>query len=170
MQPKNTREETKFNHLLTVLPPAKIADEVSDLITQPDPKIPYLKLKSAIVNRTTLSNLQNLKKIALGGGTSMSGYTEQSYWDPNVPPQAQGEYNFDIPVQDFGNDLNFQSFESVPSQQYDQSLYGQNPYLNPSGGEYGQGSTYLSDSKGAYSSNEFDDEPPLLEDIKATIL
>ncbi|KAK4886552.1 hypothetical protein RN001_002823 [Aquatica leii] len=69
-----------------------------------------------------------------------------------------------MPEQDFGNDLNFQSFETAPSQQYGQSIYGENPYLNLSSGEYGQGSAYVSDSKG-FSANEFDDEPPLLEEL-----
>ncbi|XP_031336309.1 uncharacterized protein LOC116165775 [Photinus pyralis] len=63
--PKITREDTRFNHVLTVLPP-EIADEVSDLIIQPDPNTPYTKLKSAIVTRMAMTDSQKLKKLLSG--------------------------------------------------------------------------------------------------------
>lgn len=63
--PRITQEQTKFNHVLTVLSP-EIADEVADLITKPDANEPYSKLKEAIINRTTLSDSQRLKQLLSG--------------------------------------------------------------------------------------------------------
>lgn len=63
--PKITQEQTKFNHVLTVLSP-EIADEVADLITKPDASEPYTKLKEAIISRTTLSESQKLKQLLSG--------------------------------------------------------------------------------------------------------
>ncbi|KAK5644337.1 hypothetical protein RI129_005637 [Pyrocoelia pectoralis] len=63
--PAITREETKFHHVVTVLP-SELADEVSDLIIKPDACEPYSKLKTAILKRTTLSESQRFKKLLAG--------------------------------------------------------------------------------------------------------
>lgn len=63
--PKITQEQTKFNHVLTVLS-AEVADEVADLITKPDAQQPYTALKQAVINRTTLSESQKLKQLLSG--------------------------------------------------------------------------------------------------------
>lgn len=63
--PKITQQQTKFNHVLTVLPP-EVANEVVDLITKPDRVEPYTKLKQAIIDRTTLSDSQKLKQLLSG--------------------------------------------------------------------------------------------------------
>lgn len=63
--PKIINEVTKFNHVLTVLSP-EIADEVADLITNPDKREPYTKLKTAIIERTSLSESQKLKQLLAG--------------------------------------------------------------------------------------------------------
>lgn len=63
--PAITREDTKFNYILTVLSP-EIAEEVSAIITTPDPIQPYTKVKQAIVARTSLSDSQKLRQLLSG--------------------------------------------------------------------------------------------------------
>lgn len=63
--PKVTKEETRFYHVLTVLPP-EIATEVSDIITKPHPNAPYTHLKEEIIRRTSLSETQKLKQLLSG--------------------------------------------------------------------------------------------------------
>lgn len=63
--PKITKEDTRFNHVLSVLSP-EIAEEVADVITKPDPVAPYSKLKEAIINRTSLSDTQRLRQLLSG--------------------------------------------------------------------------------------------------------
>lgn len=103
----------------------------------------------------------------------MAGYSQQNpeYWtNPNQ------NYNFEVPDQ-FGQELNFQAFEAnqenvnvqqggygiVPNQQsygggtfLDPSMsYGQDMYAQPQPVDYGASGI----------SNEFEDEPPLLEEL-----
>ncbi|KAK4874343.1 hypothetical protein RN001_013703 [Aquatica leii] len=63
--PKITREETKFYHVISVLPP-EIAGEVSDIITEPPGDKPYTNLKKAIIARTSLTETQKLKQLLVG--------------------------------------------------------------------------------------------------------
>ncbi|KYB28176.1 hypothetical protein TcasGA2_TC032928 [Tribolium castaneum] len=92
----------------------------------------------------------------------MSGFGDQ----PDYFRQQQDvSYNFEMPPQqDFQQELNFQSFEGKPN--VSGNIYESNPYLNPSvpysGDVYGgsgQGPAY--DGTGG----EFEDEPPLLEEL-----
>ena len=62
---KITKEETRFNHVLTILPP-DVAAEVSDVILKPHDTEPYTCLKQAIVSRTCITETQRLKQL-LGG-------------------------------------------------------------------------------------------------------
>jgi len=102
----------------------------------------------------------------------MSGYIgQQDYWNQNAqPPQGQDNINFEVPVQDFGQELNFQSFEtgaaaSDNGQYPEQNIYGANPYLNPSSTGY-SGSFYSPGPDQSFSTpGEFEDEPPLLEEL-----
>lgn len=63
--PKITRELTRFEHVICVLPP-EVAAEVSDIIENPDPTQPYTKLKEELVKRTSLSEAQRLKQLLSG--------------------------------------------------------------------------------------------------------
>lgn len=63
--PKITREVTRFEHVICVLPP-EVAAEVSDIIENPDPTKPYTKLKEEIIKRMSLSEAQRLKQLLSG--------------------------------------------------------------------------------------------------------
>ncbi|CAD7079796.1 unnamed protein product [Hermetia illucens] len=101
----------------------------------------------------------------------MAGYGNNDYQWGQGPPGADASYNFEVP--DFGNDLNFQTFDNsqqnVPPNYnspttyggdssvrsyYDPTSYSDNIYKpNDPGSNYGAPNT------------DFDDEPPLLEEL-----
>lgn len=109
---------------------------------------------------------------------SYDGYNN---WGGN--PTANESYNFDMPEQ-FGQELNFQSFETsqaqyenqgAPQQQQQQFQQPQQPYgqtyLDPtmnspySGDIFNPAQAPLMDQKYESTGNEFEDEPPLLEEL-----
>lgn len=68
----------------------------------------------------------------------------------------------------------FQSFDSnsATTAYTDQTGYGNNPYLNSAGGNFGGGIFLPAGAPGAQkfdsAGNEFEDEPPLLEGMHVT--
>ncbi|GJQ74998.1 hypothetical protein Trydic_g9619 [Trypoxylus dichotomus] len=79
-----------------------------------------------------------------------------------------------MPVQqEFGQELSFQSFDTNSSATgyTDQTGYGNNPYLNPSTGGNFTGGIFVPSPGGTGTQkfdsigNEFEDEPPLLEEL-----
>lgn len=112
----------------------------------------------------------------------MSGYGDRSaypehgdvYWGDQAP---QSTYNFDTTGNNFGQELNFQSFDASQSSEASyagSSLYGANPYLDPAGvgsgyhGDIFTPSAPSADQPGfgnGGTSTEFEDEPPLLEEL-----
>lgn len=121
----------------------------------------------------------------------MSNYGNQNYWNVEPPqgqPQQSQDFNFEMPDQ-FGQELNFQSFDNtadpsltaptsasppmttaaaapntyanLPPPQYGGSFF--DPSQAPAAGNlYGQSDF---GGKTAYDGGEFDDEPPLLEEL-----
>ncbi|KAG5679170.1 hypothetical protein PVAND_008760 [Polypedilum vanderplanki] len=98
------------------------------------------------------------------------GNDQQNYWNMPPPQQQQSttnqDFNFEMPDQ-FGQQLNFQTFDvnattSPPNIDYAPSGYGNQAYLDPMASAYGQSD--LGQQK-SYTGNEFDDEPPLLEEL-----
>lgn len=99
----------------------------------------------------------------------MANYDQQNYnW--NVPPNTnnhQQSYNFEMPEQ-FGSELNFQSFDTNPGFDTNQ---GVDP--NPSNyGNVGYGGSFYDPNAYAPpdpiydpSTSDFDNEPPLLEEL-----
>jgi len=98
----------------------------------------------------------------------MANYgNNQNYWDGQGQGQSQ-DFNFEMPDQ-FGQELNFQTFDNVaptvapqapysnmpPSSQFAGSFL--DPSQAPSGNLYGE--------QKPYDATEFDDEPPLLEEL-----
>lgn len=107
----------------------------------------------------------------------MSGYTgnnQQQYGDQywNDQQQQQESYNFDVSGGQFGQELNFQNFESNPSSggQYPGSqMYESNPYLDSAAGAGGyRGEIFTPASTQSYGesgTDDFEDEPPLMEEL-----
>lgn len=99
----------------------------------------------------------------------MAGFNDNYRLNVNYWQQGDASYNFDVPTDQFGQELNFQSFgEEPPQNQYSSSqMYDSNPYLNPTNPPSFQGSIFTpSENVGQYSGGEnFDDEPPLLEEL-----
>ncbi|KAL7045531.1 hypothetical protein ACKWTF_002250 [Chironomus riparius] len=95
---------------------------------------------------------------------------QQNYW--NVPPNQGApspnqDFNFEMPDQ-FGQELNFQTFDASSQQSnaplnYTQPTYpvNQAPFFDPMQA-YGQPDINQPKS---YEGNEFEDEPPLLEEL-----
>ncbi|XP_065158599.1 uncharacterized protein Yip1d1 isoform X4 [Atheta coriaria] len=95
---------------------------------------------------------------------------QQDYWmhDPNQyagfeQGQADSSYNFEMPVQqDFGKELDFQTFDAnVGNVQQSADMYGANPYLNGADAGYYQPGPAAAGDK----FEDFEDEPPLLEEL-----
>lgn len=119
----------------------------------------------------------------------MSGYTNypegDNYWGDQQQGNNQMSYNFDMSgATDFQPELDFQTFDHVQPQQQQQNTYAQgtqqpmyssNPYLDPAGGNQGYSgeiynpATMPSQSAPAFGTEntgtDFDDEPPLLEEL-----
>ncbi|XP_068085367.1 uncharacterized protein [Anabrus simplex] len=109
----------------------------------------------------------------------MSGYNErpyseqgnENYWNDQAT-QGQSSYNFDMAGNQFGQELNFQSFESAQSggsQYVGTPLYPSNPYLDPNVGSSSYAGEIFTPAPTAAQhsygegTSEFDQEPPLLE-------
>lgn len=111
----------------------------------------------------------------------MAGYNDRpaypegndSYWSTDV---TQASYDFDVS----GQELNFQQFDHTQQTEasYAQQapLYGSNPYLDPSASQAYTGEIFnpatapisqaaAGSHKGYTATSEFDDEPPLLEEL-----
>ncbi|XP_075225349.1 uncharacterized protein LOC142326639 isoform X2 [Lycorma delicatula] len=108
----------------------------------------------------------------MSGYSENTGYNQDQFWSSGQ--NQESSYSFDVPGNQFGQELNFQSFpESGSGQQNLYSgapLYGSNPYLDPSSGSYG-GELFTPSSKnyGGENGVDFDDEPPLLEGACQTL-
>ncbi|KAL5278880.1 YIPF5 family protein [Megaselia abdita] len=97
----------------------------------------------------------------------MAQYNYDNQW--GAPNPGDQSYNFDMP--EFGNDLNFQTFDSTQSSVPPSTSYV-SPYRNPEamGGSfydpnaYNQSDQYASSRAG--DGTDFDDEPPLLEELE----
>jgi hypothetical protein len=93
----------------------------------------------------------------------MSAYGNQpDYFAQN----QESSFNFEMPPQqDFQQELNFQSFDSKSA--VSGNIYESNPYLNPtvpySGDVYGGSGQEVRDYNAP--GGEFEDEPPLLEEL-----
>ncbi|XP_069686804.1 protein YIPF5-like isoform X2 [Periplaneta americana] len=112
----------------------------------------------------------------------MSGYGDRpsysehgdAYWGDQAP---QSSYNFDMTGNNFGQELNFQSFDASQPAEASYAggpMYSSNPYLDPSAGVSGyHGDIFTpaapTGSQAGFgnsgSSNDFEDEPPLLEEL-----
>lgn len=112
----------------------------------------------------------------------MSGYGDRpsypehsdAYWGDQAP---QSSYNFDMSGNNFGQELNFQSFDaSQPTEAAYAGgpMYSSNPYLDPSTGPTGYHGDIFTPAAPAAAqggfgnsgpSNDFEDEPPLLEEL-----
>ena len=98
-------------------------------------------------------------------------YTDQNdmYWNEQAQQgNNQGAYNFDMGSNQFGQDLNFQNFES--SEGYANTntyAYASNPYLDPNNAGYGGDITLLNPPQDYRNNQEdsFEEEPPLLEEL-----
>jgi len=104
----------------------------------------------------------------------MSNFNNQNFWDGQSQNQNQ-DFNFEMPEQ-FGEELNFQTFDAAPpvvadvNQPYSnipQNQFG-GSFLDPSqtssAGRYGQGD--FGQQQGyTGTGTDFDDEPPLLEEL-----
>ncbi|CAO1360416.1 unnamed protein product, partial [Diamesa tonsa] len=102
----------------------------------------------------------------------MAAYeSDPNYWSGQGQTQ---DFNFDMPDQ-FGQELNFQSFENtpntapvapmpyanVPPPQYGGSFFDPTTAMPPAN-VYGQPN--VAEQK-SYTGNEYEDEPPLLEEL-----
>lgn len=95
---------------------------------------------------------------------------QQNYWNapPTAPLPTGQDFNFEMPDQ-FGQELNFQTFDTAAQQPnanynaYSPPNYasGQSNFLDPMQG-YGQSDI---NQQKSYIGNEFEDEPPLLEEL-----
>ncbi|KDR21398.1 hypothetical protein L798_03175 [Zootermopsis nevadensis] len=110
----------------------------------------------------------------MSGNGDRSAYPEHgdAYWGA-----PQSTYNFDMTGNNFGQELNFQTFDAGQPTEASYAggpLYSANPYMDP----LGEPSAYhggvftpsaSSDSQpgfgNAASSSDFEDEPPLLEEL-----
>nr|CAD7425803.1 unnamed protein product [Timema monikensis] len=109
----------------------------------------------------------------------MSGYNQdpryggqpETYWGDQT--QQASSINFDMSGNNFGQELDFQSFDAQPPPEGSYAgapLYGSNPYLNPSGNvsRY-HGDIFTPPASGnaqpgfVEKGGEFEEEPPLLE-------
>lgn len=107
----------------------------------------------------------------------MSGYIQQpppgeDYWGSQNQQQQLDSYNFEMPIQqDFQQELSFQTFDTSQPTSATENIYGSNPYLNPAGPYGGVGGEMYNPNQGTgapkygTSSGDFDDEPPLLEEL-----
>nr|CAD7606903.1 unnamed protein product [Timema genevievae] len=113
----------------------------------------------------------------------MSGYNQdpryggqpETYWGDQT--QQASSINFDMSGNNFGQELDFQSFDAQPPPEGSYTgapLYGSNPYLNPSGGVSGyHGDIFTPPSSSnaqpgfVEKGGEFEEEPPLLEGLEA---
>nr|CAD7404118.1 unnamed protein product [Timema poppensis] len=111
----------------------------------------------------------------------MSGYNQdpryggqpETYWGDQM--QQASSINFDMSGNNFGQELDFQSFDAQPPPEGSYAgapLYGSNPYLNPSGNASGyHGDIFTPPASGnaqpgfVEKGGEFEEEPPLLEDL-----
>lgn len=59
------RSLTKYSHILSALP-THIAQEVRDVIMNPDETYPYEQLKAALIKRTTISEQKRLEQLLSG--------------------------------------------------------------------------------------------------------
>lgn len=104
-QPPITREQTKYDHVITALPP-EVAEEISDVITK---KAEYSELKEALINRFTESAKQRLEKLLISeelgdrkpsqllrrlqqlsiGDNKVSDVILQSLWLQRLPKNVQ---------------------------------------------------------------------------------
>jgi len=101
----------------------------------------------------------------------MSGYNENEYWSNQNQQQMHQSFNFEMPEQ-FGQELNFQPIDGshqssnlygAPDQQ---TSYAGSFYDPPPNAYTGGIFTPLADNfESGGIGNEFDDEPPLLEEL-----
>nr|CAD7440682.1 unnamed protein product [Timema bartmani] len=112
----------------------------------------------------------------------MSGYNQdpryggqpETYWGDQT--QQASSINFDMSGNNFGQELDFQTFDAQPPPEGSYTgapLYGSNPYLNPSGGVSGYHGDIFTPPASSNAQpgfvekgGEFEEEPPLLEDVK----
>ncbi|XP_071454065.1 protein YIPF5 [Hetaerina americana] len=114
----------------------------------------------------------------------MAGYSDRppydgndSYWSTEA---NQASYNFDVTGGEFGQELDFQQFDHNQQNEtpfvQQPPLYGSNPYLDPSASQVYSGEIFnpatapisheaSGTHKGYAATSEFDDEPPLLEEL-----
>ncbi|CAG2065262.1 unnamed protein product [Timema podura] len=115
----------------------------------------------------------------------MSGYNQdpryggqpETYWGDQT--QQASSINFDMSGNNFGQELDFQSFDAQPPPEGSYTgapLYGSNPYLNPSGGVSGyHGDIFTPPSSSSAQpgfvekGGEFEEEPPLLEGARIIV-
>ncbi|XP_065223654.1 protein YIPF5-like [Planococcus citri] len=100
----------------------------------------------------------------------MAGYSNNPYRDQQHHWSQDASYNFEVPPDQFGQELNFQNFAAEQSQgQFMGSqMYDSNPYLNPASSPAYQGNIFtpMDTAPEKYGSGgEFDDEPPLMEEL-----
>ncbi|KAG8237042.1 hypothetical protein J437_LFUL017383 [Ladona fulva] len=118
----------------------------------------------------------------------MAGYNDRN--DKNLYPDIndtywsteanQASYTFDVTDSEFGQELSFQQFDHTqqPDSTYAKQppLYGSNPYLDPSATQPYTGEIFnpaaatihqepAGGHKAYAGASEFDDEPPLLEEL-----